>query len=263
MNARAHFPTTDAAAPRDLRTEGGGGKIYPVDPAAWEHFKAVMAQQQDRPRQERKPTGIKRNGRLDADLQRKVDELRERARQKAGAQEDSSMPRPQKMTDDEIIAAHRRYVLEFTSVLATAETTPLGETPLKKRFDKLELPVRDHSGRFSPAEIERICAVHRIEPEEILMKGSDPDPAKPAEYRVVWREGAPVPNGEQTAVSPGPRAVIANGSAPAVTMPDPHDNGIDIGEQLALLSDLLAQANAQSVTLTGRISIQLQAEVIF
>ena len=99
-------------------------------------------------------------------------------------------------------------------------------------------------------------------PGAVPARTPDPEAPKPDPLAatVVWRAGAPfpaVPNGEQKP-APAPRVV----AAPAVTAVE-DDGPLDIGEQLALLSDLLANANAQSVKLTGRISIQLQAEVVF
>ena len=64
----------------------GGGRLYEVDPAAVAHFKAVLAAQPPRKPQAISSQRQKQTGRLDADLQRKVNELAARARAKALAE---------------------------------------------------------------------------------------------------------------------------------------------------------------------------------
>jgi len=291
MNARAHLPSSDAA-PRDLRTEGGGGKIYPIDPAAWEHFKRVMAeQQQSQPRRPQpKPTGIKRggNGRLDADLQERIDRLRERARQRAITETaviETAVTEPKEnsmtdLIDAEILAVHRRYTLLNMSLKDAAASASVSRSAnwLRKAFKAQNLPVRMRGLNVWSAEaIERICAVHQLTiadlPVESLPDGaaqatqvfareqSAAPPARPKrlEPTVVWRAGAPVPNpvpsGEQTAVSPAPRAAV---KAPA---PAAIGDLAVVNEQLAALQALLAQAEAKSVHISGRIWVELTAEV--
>ena len=234
MNARAHRPHTDDAAPRDLRTEGGGGKIYPVDPAAWEHFKAVMAQQQDRPRQERKPTGIKRggNGRLDADLQRKVDELKERARQRSVAVQaetkelDMTKKEADELTETAVREAHGRFS-SGESVKALANELGIPWQTLRGQFRRYGLP----AGRAD---------VKKRKPAGVRARTPEPQP-QPEPTAVV-----PV---QETAVAPAPNGHAVAGDLTAVS------------EQLAALQALLSQAEAKSVSISGRIRLELTAEV--
>ncbi|MCB8988107.1 MAG: hypothetical protein H6661_10210 [Ardenticatenaceae bacterium] len=231
MNARAHFPTTDDDAPRDLRTEGGGGKIYPIDPAAVAHFKAVLAQQQVESDRKRRPSpGIRRggNGRLDADLQRKIDELQVRARQRAAA--------------------------------AQAETKELDVT--EKRVNELtETAVREAHGRFSQGESVKTLADELGVPWQTLRgqfrRYGLPAGREGARKRQPVRAAAKV----ETAVVPvQATAVATNGHA----QPDDlREQLAVIQEQLAVIQELLGLAEAKQVTLRGKISVELHAEVAF
>ena len=268
MNARAHLPHTDDA-PRDLRTEGGGGKLYPIDPAAWEHFKRVMAeQQQSQPRRpQRKPTGIKRggNGRLDADLQRKVDELRERAAQKAAekpAEENIMKP---KMTNDEVLAAHRRYAVEGLSLRQAAESTSMSEPGLTGRFKRMGLPTRNRNGEWDAGDRERVCSLHGVSPADLgpadYGRAAERAAKAPAQRKpsVRAQTSEPQPQPEPTAVVP-----VRETAMPVATNGNGHGAIGDlavVNEQLAALQALLSQAEAKSVHIRGRIRVELTAEV--
>jgi len=202
----------------------GGGKIYPVDPAAVAHFKAVLAQQQAEPARQRRPSpGIRRggNGRLDADLQRKVDELKERARQRAAA--------------------------------AQAETKELDVTE-KQVSELTETAVREAHGRFSQGESVKTLADELGVPWQTLRgqfrRYGLPAGREGARKRQPVRAAAKV----ETAVVPVQATAVA---ADGPTSPN------DLREQLGVIQELLSLAEAQSVTLRGRISVDLHAEVAF
>lgn len=285
MNVIAHGFVDDdvanSAAPHDLRTGGGGGRIYPVDPAAVAHFKKCLAEQEAaRPAwQRQQPTGIKGNGRLDADLQRRLNALRERAKARADARADAQEPKEsaavttsKKMTDDELIRAHRRYVLSGLSLAAVAEDLAITGTPLRHQWQRLDLPMRDRGGRFTPAEIERIGQAHGLTPAEIVgnLENAQKAPAPQAtdapaanvraqtsqlEPTVIWRDGAPFPFSAKA----GQAAVMVAETAVA---PAANGQGLAlVNEQLAALQALLARAEARSVTISGKIRVELTAEV--
>lgn len=279
MNVIAHGFIDDdvanGAAPHDLRTSGGGGKIYEVDPAAVAHFKACLAQQEAtvRPWQRQAPAGIKRAGRLDTDLQRKINELRERAKARADAKEakeNTAVSTSKKMTEEELVSAHRRYVLSGLSLAAIAEDWSISSTPMRHQWQRLELPLRDRGGRFTPAELTRICEVHGLTPAEIVGNPANvPDSQAPdfpaqnvraqtskLEPVVVFRNGAPVPFAATAADDDDEQEPTAT----AVATTD--GRGLTaVNEQLAALQSLLAMAEARSVTISGKISVQLTAEV--
>ena len=283
MNVIAHGFIDDdvanGAAPHDLRTSGGGGKIYEVDPAAVAHFKACLAQQEAavRPWQRQATAGIKRAGRLDTDLQRKINELRERAKARADAKEakeSTAVSTSKKMTEEELVRAHRRYVLSGLSLAAIAEDWSITGTPMRHQWQRLELPLRDRGGRFTPAELTRICQVHGLTPAEIVGNPANAQaadaPVAPApnvraqtsllEPVVVWRDGAPFPFKATAADDDDEQEPTAT----AVATTD--GRGLTaVNEQLAALQSLLAMADARSVTITvtisGKISGQLTAEV--
>jgi len=209
-----------------LRTGGdgdaGGGRIYPVDPAAVAHFKAVLAQQQAEPTRMRRPSpGIRRggNGRLDADLQRKVNELAERARARA--------------------AAHA--ALEELDV-AKNEAVELTETA-----------VREAHGRFSQGESVKALATELGVPWQTLRaqfrQYGLPAGRQGARKRQPVRAAAKV----ETAVVPAQATAVAASPTPPT----------DLREQLGVIQELLSLAEAQSVTLRGKISVELHAEVAF
>jgi len=211
-----------------LRTGGdgdaGGGKIYPVNPTAVAHFKAVLAQQQAEPTRTRRPSpGIRRggNGRLSADLQRKVDELKERARQRAAA--------------------------------AQAEIKELDVTT-NEAVELTETAVREAHGRFSQGESVKTLADELGVPWQTLRgqfrRYGLPAGREGARKRQPVRAAAKV----ETAVVPVQATAVA---ADGPTSPN------DLREQLGVIQELLSLAEAQSVTLRGRISVDLHAEVAF
>ncbi len=279
MNVIAHGFIDDdvanGAAPHDLRTSGGGGRIYEVDPAAVAHFKACLAQQEAtvRPWQRKQPTGIKADGRLDADLQRRLNALRERAKARADAKEakeNTAVSTSKKMTEEELVRAHRRYVLSGLSLAAIAEDWSITGTPMRHQWQRLELPLRDRGGRFTPAELTRICQVHGLTPAEIVGNPANVPDLQAADFPaqnvraqtsklepvVVFRNGAPVPFASTAADDDDEHEPAAT----AVATTD--GRGLTaVNEQLAALQSLLAMAEARSVTISGKISVQLTAEV--
>lgn len=145
--------------------EAGGGKIYPVDPAAVAHFKAVLAQQEATKRpSSRRETGIKRASTgLDNDLQQKVNAAAARiAAKKAAAtiaeepdkkNEDEVNPMSsQELTIEQVSAMHGRYMagenirdLAAVWVIPGIPNSERPDHPTPKPLQVFEIPMRQHT----------------------------------------------------------------------------------------------------------------------
>lgn len=200
----------------------GGGKLYEVDPVAVAHFKAVLASQPPRKPQAISSQRQKQSGRLDADLQRKVNELAARARAKALAAAEN-----EKDKDKELIVAEQSTNVELT------ETT-----------------VREAHGRFVKGESVKALVAELGVPWQTLRgqfrRYGLAEGRQGAEKRQPVRATAKV----ETAVVP----------AQATASPTPP---ADLREQLGVIQELLGLAEAKQVTLRGKISVDLHAEVAF
>lgn len=261
--------------------EPAGGKIYPVDPAVVARFKAMLAAQEKAKSEQQlkraiKRGGIKRNNAgVDNDLAERVEKLRAIAAARRAAEtmpeakKEQEMPAPRKLNDDEIVAAHRRYVLENLSVGKLVESLTIGETPLVRQFERLGLPVRGHDRRFRLGAVEIICKAHNLQPEDIPERARPFGPvakaAKPVEPPAAVD---PKPEPVQTAVVgklPEPiveTAVVTptNGTQPAANL----DNDLAaITGQLEALQSLMAEAKAKSIEVSGWIRMEISAEVTF
>ncbi len=169
-----------------------------------------------------------------------------------------------KMSNDEVMAAHRRYVTSGLSVREAAEGTPISEAGLRLRFVSLHLPIRNAQGGWEEDDIPRLLDLHDIIEDEIkLANYGRAAERKSAPKRAAEKKGPVLPtapsangHGPKPAVQPKPKpepvAVPAAGTAVA-----------DVGTQLAALQSLLANAQANSVRLSGTIKVELVAELTF
>ncbi len=206
----------------------GGGKLYEVDPAAVAHFKAVLASQPPRKPQAVSSQRQKQSGRLDADLQRKVNELAERARARAAAQAETvetkeldvaEQEKPE-LTETAVREAHGRFS-QGESVKALAAELGVSWQSLRAQFRRYGLS----AGRQEARKSKPVRAAAKLE----------------------------------TAVVPVQETAVA-ATAVAATSPTPP---ADLREQLGVIQELLSLAEAQSVTLRGKICVDLHAEVAF
>ncbi len=217
-----------------LRTGGdeeshGGGRLYPVDPAAVAHLKAVLASQPPRKPQAISSQRQKQSGRLDADLQRKVNELAARARAKALAAAENEK-------DKELIVAEQSTNVELT-----------------------ETAVREAHGRFVKGESVKVLAVELGVPWQSLR----------AQFRryglAEGRQGTakPKPPGAAVKVETAVVPVQATAVAATAVAANGHAQPTDLREQLGVIQELLGLAEAKQVTLRGKICVDLHAEVAF
>lgn len=260
-------------APTDLRMEGGGGRIYSVDPDAAARLKAMIAEQEAAQPRRRKPTGIKRasNG-LDADLARRRDEVLARAAEKKAAQEaeaetqkktgDDTM-RQLKMTDEEIMAAHRRYVVEKLSLEQLTRDLPVSENTMGTYFSRLDLPIRTREGKWTIRGQARVCQLHSLTLDDVT------DVVNEAEVKLKPATKKASPKADKPKIArPTPPTPSANGSGQETAVaryvaPVAVATGGDMGSQIAALQSFLATAQAQNVTVSGSVQIQLSAVIEF
>lgn len=213
----------------DIRTgrgdqDAGGGKIYEVDPAAVAHFKAVLAAQPPR-----KPHGIssQRHGsaRVDPDIRRKANELAARARAIAIAQaaQPDQEAKEMNVMDEQVHEFTEPFVRKVHERFSSGESVKALGNELGVPWQTLRAQFRRYGLPAGRADVKKRKPVRA---------------ASKAETAVV-----PV---RETAV-----AVNA-----------PASSG-DLRAQLGVIQELLTLAEAQSVTLSGKISVDLHAEVAF
>ncbi len=208
----------------------GGGRLYEVDPAAVAHFKAVLAAQPPRKPQAISSQRQKQTGRLDADLQRKVNELAARARAKALAE-----------------------IIETVEIVETVETKEF-DVAKNEVVELTETAVREAHGRFTKGESVKALAAEMGVPWQSLR----------AQFRRYGLAEGRLGAGKSQPVGAGAKVETAvvpvQATAVAATSPTPP---ADLREQLGVIQELLGLAEAQSVTLRGKISVDLHAEVAF
>lgn len=205
----------------------GGGRLYEVDPAAVAHFKAVLASQPPRKPQAISSQRQKQSGRLDADLQRKVNELAERARARA---------------------AQAETVETKELDVAKVDVAEQGKPELT------ETAVREAHGRFSQGESVKALATELGVSWQSLR-------AQFRQYGLsAGRQEAGKSQPVRTAAKVETAVVPAQETAVAANAPVPPT---DLREQLGVIQELLSLAEAQSVTLRGKICVDLHAEVAF
>ena len=171
----------------------------------------------------------------------------------------------QKMTNDDVLAAHRRYVLEGLSLRQAAEATPMSEPGLSGRFTRMGLPIRNRNGEWDADDMDHVCDLHGITPADI-------GPAQYGRAAERWAKSLPADKPsvrartpKPTAKSrPQPTAVVPVRETAVAPAPNGHAVAGDltaVSEQLAALQALLSQAEAKSVSISGRIRLELTAEV--
>ena len=298
----------------------GGGMIYEVDPAAVAHFKAVLASQPPRKPQAISSQRQKQSGRLDADLQRKVNELAARARAKALAaaetietvetkefdmaeQEKPELAEAGKIYPDDIILAAEQMMAKspkarrwgdvldervvavwrqwlddgigYDAIAQNNGLCPISESTVRRlvaqyptartsapvpypvatavAIELTETAVREAHGRFTRGESVKVLAVELGVPWQTLQ-------GQFRRYGLAGRQEAGKSKPVRAAGQVETAVVPVQETAVAATSPTPPT---DLREQLGVIQELLGLAEAQSVTLRGKISVDLHAEVAF
>ncbi|MBP6472539.1 MAG: hypothetical protein KA773_18975 [Chloroflexi bacterium] len=328
---------------RDDETTGGG-RIYAVSEEAAANLRRIMAERKANEAQaHRQKQAASGTGKRDTAQQ--IHGLLAKAKAKAAAarkaddlivgvaddEKEAELMKP-KMTDEQIIAAHRRYVLENMSIERLSKTSPgmVAPNTLYGYFVRLKLPIRNRARKWQPEDAERVCQVHDLKVDRIgpVEQPESENADVPVAAHAATINGEPVhtrtcvvcgktmkrkrPFTGQlkyahcgnhkckkvvTALRKKDKAVVtqskeepieprsvssraAVGALPArqteltaVIQSAPVEetavatNGDqqpgDLREQLTVIQELLALAEAKQVTLSGKISVDLHAEVSF
>lgn len=256
MNGSGLRQSAPAATPMDLRDEAVGGRIHEVDPQVVARFKAAMAEKKKAEGGGQKTAVVANSsGRLPGGVG-----FNNRLPKREVAKEQDEMALQCKLSNEEIMAAHRRYVLENIAVGKLVADMPIEETPLMNQFKRRNLPVRGRNRRWATAaDLRRICEVHKLEiryiPVEAMPLVESAAEAKAMEKPETKPEIGAV---AETAVSP----VTGNVSS---DLPAPSTNGTlelpAIHDQLAAVQQLMEMAQAQSVQVSGTILLNLVVEI--
>lgn len=263
------------AMPLDLRDTTQGGKIYTPDPAAVARLRAILEdERQTRPTPLQSGTekqlqravkrgGIKRNAAgVDTDLAERAEKLKAMREAKAAEAKTQESDMPElKLTDNDLLAAYRRYALEWKRVVDVAAEVGLAHQTLYHHFKRLGLPTRNAGDKWTAAQLETI--------REILGE-------TPVKNRILFEAGYRAENGStqhaETAVSqPVPvrntehaeTAVFPTGSVTS-DLPAPAHCGSDLAvmrDQLAALTALMDMAQAKRIQISGKIRLDLVAEI--
>ena len=276
----------------ELRTGGdeepAGGKIRTASPEAVARFKAFLAAQPAKPpvKALRRKPFVPRQTNDAADWVRSNNQA-EMNNQTATAVKPKEPKEQEEMnstlSDKEIIAIHRRYVLENLAVSVLADEIALSESALINQFNRLRLPCRARNRRWvSGADVDRICQAHglkirdipvrampvvepaakpKAKPVKAVVKETAVDPEPVVETAVVVEpvnETAVVPEPiKETAVTPVMETAVtpANGAALTET---------EIEDQLRAIQQLMSMiGKVENVRISGTMRIDLHAEVVF
>lgn len=276
MNGVIHIPESPVA-PRDLRASGGGGRLLPVNPEAVETFKRVMAAKAA-DETSRRPAPAQASPSALA-LAKK---LQERAAAKRVV-ENGSAPEQEldKCTEDDVSRedvdkskggrkpllddegvheAHLRYCLGVEA----EEASVLGSSALLKRFRRMGLPTRLGSTQgWRPEDAAEAARIHGLELAQ-LGKIAGQEAPKPAKKAAPRKPAPAKPNAK-----PKPQAAalaVVEVEPETAVVPNGQANGHQPGDlrgQLAVIQELMSLAEAQQVTLRGKISVELHAEITF
>lgn len=269
-------------SPRDLRVNAPQGRIYENDPAAVARLKQMMADTRDTTSrsQPRRQTGIKRAATgIDSDLQQKLDRAKARLAEKKQTAPTPTQPEQddidmkQRLTDDDALAAHRRYVVENISVKNLANEMRISVGTLSAAFERLDLPTRSKGGKWTTRGQARCCQLHDLALADVANNavtavrpnipaepktGPKTEPKPP---RNITRPAPPAPSANGNGAVKEAVTAVAVYSQPAAPTIAPAAG--DMGAQIAALQSFLASATAQNVEVTGTIEIQLSAKINF
>lgn len=196
----------------------------------------------------------------------------------AGKDEETEMRRNE-LSDGDVIALHRQYVMDDRSTEEIGLQAGVSGASIGSWFRRLELPVRLRNGRWRVADVARICEVHDMQPDQVPGADKAIEPTKKVKRPAAVgaptvRASALAPITEATPDTgpmhdpdkkPRPAAVVpARETAVAANSNGSSgDQAGDLREQLDLIQELLGLAEAKQVTLRGKISVELHAEVAF
>lgn len=329
---------------RDDET-AGGGRIYPVSEEAAANLRRIMAERKANEAQAHWQKQAA-SGTGKRDTSRRINDLLAKAKAKAAAAageadasvvrvvetEEEIKPMKPKMTDEQILAAHRRYVLENMSIERLSKSSPYRVAPntLYGYFVRLKLPIRNRARKWQPEDAERVCQAHDLKVDSI----GPIEESEPENVDVLVAADAATINGEpvhtRTCVVCGktmkrkrpftgqlkyahcgnhkckkvvtalrkkdkavvtqpkeepiePRSVSSRAAVGALAARQTELTAViqsvpveetavatngdqqpgDLREQLTVIQELLALAEAKQVTLSGKISVDLHAEVSF
>lgn len=238
----------------ELRTGAsrGGGRIYEVDPEVVANFKAKLAEQQPA----RKP---RRNGRVDVAVQKRIEAIVARAKANSAPVETNEpeevcepVAETVKWTDEMVQALHGRY-MAGESVHAIGKEVGESWQGLLRRFNEAGLPRRPKMKRGKIPTAPKEAAPKKATASAAPAPELEVAKAAPKKKPVAASVGAPT-------VEPEAAKAIVPAQATAVAAPT-HPG--DLRQQLIVIQDLLSLAEAQSIALRGKISVELHAEVVF
>lgn len=252
------------AMPLDLRDTTQGGKIYTPDPAAVARLRAILEdERQTRPTPLQSGTekqlqpavkrgGIKRNAAgVDTDLAERAEKLKAMREAKAAEakEQECDMPHKIQVTDEQLLALYRRYVLDRETLDDLSAGAPISRAAIGIRFKKMNYPCRGRGGCWQPGDIERVARVLSVPISLIPGEVGDETAVSPS---------LPVLNTEHAETAVSPTGNVAS------DLPAPAHCGSDLAvmrDQLAALTALLETAQAKSVNISGRIRLELTAEI--
>ena len=233
MNGRSHLPMREFSIKTGVEPTGRavGGRIHEVDPAAFEHFKSVLANQPARKHKRPLRPGI------DLSIQQKAEEHINRAKARKLAEafaqkqapetipdetiEETMMSDEVEVTNEQLMACHKRYMAAKESLRVIAADVNVSWQALQAMFMEAGLPKRDGS------------------PFRAFNGGR---PKKKAKVK-------------ETAVAPQ----LSNGNI-SVTAVDPAH----MADQLEAIQQLMSTiGNVENIRVAGTIRIELSAEMVF
>lgn len=255
MNGRSHLPMREFSIKTGVEATGRavGGRIRPVDPAAVERFKRIMAEQEQetgRPTAKARKRRPRRPG-IDPDLKRKANVHAARRRAQALAEreqkenlggkqapetiqdetiEETMMSGEVEVTNEQLMACHKRYMAGVESLRVIAADVNVSWQALQAMFKEADLPKRDGQP-FKDFNGGR--------PKKKKVKAPSVQPTVKSVSSELAQVGAT--NGETAVVDPA-----------------------QINSQLDAIQQLMGTiGSVENVKIAGTIRIELTAEVVF
>jgi hypothetical protein len=246
------------ATPLDLRDTAQGGKIYPVDPVAVANLRRILAEKGDGIQKKTAVSGpqrgIKRNAAgVDTDLAERAEKLKALREAAEAKTEEAVTVKASKMSEAEIWALYRRYVMEQISTAGLSKQADYSSAQIYRLFKSRNFPVRDRTGNYDKKQIARLCEVLGVRPGDV------PQAGKVKKTPVLNTEQAPTPALPQGEENASLILHVEQASTPALPQGEREQEGLH--EQLAALTALMEMAQAKQVSISGKIRLDLVAEI--
>lgn len=163
----------------------------------------------------------------------------------------------QRLSNDDVMAAHRRYVVDGATLSELSKHLAITDTALRMRFKGLQLPLRGRGGAWSAPDLARAIDAHGLNASDVPLSTHEKQKSPKTQRSDDDAADVCAPTSAQTTALSTPSIDPAVAAVALV-------NQADAGDQLAALQQLMDTiTHVQNVRITGAIRIHLHAEIVF